>query len=335
MLPPDDRATLADVAALAEVSVSTASRVLTGRGEFVPATRRRVFDAAATLGYDRESTARGRRTGSDARIIEMVIGRLAGPWVSRAVVGAHEQAFALGYDLVLTRERDVPTDDWHTRAVGRRSSGVVTTVLMPTAGQVEFLADYAIPIVLLEPLGEPTPDLVQVCASDFRGGFDAGRHLVDRGYDDFMLAAPPQRYRYGRARAAGFREGVASARPGADVEIVDVRWNGRIPTSSVENLVARTERHRVGVFALNDTMAAALVSALIAAGLRVPQDIGVVGFDDVPQHPFRPLSLTSVRQPTRDMAARAVATLDLLRRGDAIPHRRIELPTELIAREST
>jgi LacI family transcriptional regulator len=329
------RPSLADVASLAGVSAGSASRALTGRGELSADTRRRVLDAAAALGYDRGSTPRGRKLPADARTIEVVIGRLAGSWVSRAIVGAHEQAFELGYDLVLTRERDQPSDDWHARAAARRSSGVITAVVTPTASQVDYLAGFAIPTVLLDPHGDPGRDLVTVSATNRRGGFQAARHLVETGYERFAIAVGPLQYRYGRARVAGFREALAVARPGAAIEVVEVDWDRRIPAAAVDRLIEVAVTGRVGVFALSDSMAHALAAGLLHAGVRIPGDVGVVGFDDDPQPPGASIALTSIRQPIREMAARAVESVHRLRSGETVAERRIELPTELIRRAST
>lgn len=323
-----------DVASLAGVSAASASRALTGRGELSPETRRRVLEAAATLGYDRGSTSRGRPRPPDARIIELVFGRLTGAWVSRAVVGAHEQAFALGYDLVLTQERESASDDWHVRAASRHSSGVITAVVTPTASQIDYLAEFAIPTVLLDPHGEPHRDLVTVSATNESGGFEAGRHLIVRGYEHFALALSPLQYRYGRARARGFRAALAAADVD-DLAVVEVGWDGRIARAAVDRLVERVQTGRVGVFALNDTMANAVVSALLRAGVRVPEDAGVVGFDGDPRPPGAALAVTSIHQPIREMAARAIDAVDRLRRGEHIEERRIELATALLRRDST
>lgn len=329
------RASLTEVSVHAGVSVSTASRVLTGRGDFSHDTRRRVFEAAAALGYDRGSTKRGRPASADTQIVEIVIGRLAGAWVSRAVAGAHERAFALGYDLVLTRERDVPADDWHVRVAARRSSGVITAVVTPTSRQVDYLTELAIPTVLLDPQGDPGRDLVTVTSTNRRGGFDAGQHLVAMGYERFVLGAAPLRYRYGRARERGFRDAVEIERPQEGVSVVEVGWDGRIPRATIDRLADLAAESRVGVFTLNDRMANALVAGLLDAGVSVPGRVGIVGFDDDPRPAGAPLALTSVRQPIREMAARAVESIDALRRGDEISERHIELATELVARSST
>ena len=108
------RATLADVAAAAGVSVATASRAMSGRGDLSAQTRRRVREAATALGYGRHA-ARGGRPAASAHLIDLVLGRFHNPWADEVTAGAHGAATARGYDLVLTEESDFPGDDWPVR----------------------------------------------------------------------------------------------------------------------------------------------------------------------------------------------------------------------------
>ncbi|MFH8251902.1 LacI family DNA-binding transcriptional regulator [Microbacterium sp. B2969] len=329
------RASLRDVAAAAGVSAATASRVLSRTGDFSPATRTAVLEAAARLGYDRSSTARGRRPHPDPQLIELVVGGLGGGWTSQVVQGAHERAFDLGYDLVLTRERDDPTDDWPMRIAARRSSGVVLALITPTRRQLELFAGFAVPTVLLDPQARTDLGLVTVGATNRAGGADAARHLVAQGYERFAFASGRLRYRFGRERERGFREGLAEALPGAVVEAVEADWSHEVPRATRDRLLELSAEGRLGVFAFNDGVARAIAAAVTDAGRRVPDDVGVVGFDDDPIQRVRGIPLTTVRQPIREMAARAVELVDGLRRGEAVMPRQVELPTELIVRGST
>ncbi|WP_243074448.1 LacI family DNA-binding transcriptional regulator [Microbacterium sp. SS28] len=326
------RTSLRDVADAAGVSPGTASRVLARRGDYAPATRRAVLDAAERLGYDRTSTPRGRKPHTDPRLIELVIGGVGNPWSNEVVTGAHERAFELGYDVVLTRERDDPADDWPARIAERRSSGVVLALVTPTRRQLDLLAGFAVPAVLLDPQAETDVALASVGATNHQGGLDAGRHLVAQGYEGFAFATGRLRYRFGRARERGFREAVALELPGATVDLVDAEWSG-VSRAAVERLLALSDGRRLGIFAFNDDLAAILAAALRDAGRRIPEDVGIVGFDDNPR--LRTAALTTVRQPIAAMAARAVELVDALRRGDPVPHRHVELPTELIVRRTT
>ncbi|QYF73117.1 LacI family DNA-binding transcriptional regulator [Cryobacterium sp. PAMC25264] len=118
------RVTLGDVAGRAGVSITTASRALAGRGDLGRATRERVLAAAVALGYDRRTSARGRPSTHDPRLIELVLGSFGNDaWTDEVTAGARRSAFEHGYDLVLTLERDNPADDWPARVATRRPSG--------------------------------------------------------------------------------------------------------------------------------------------------------------------------------------------------------------------
>lgn len=328
------RATLADVAALAGVSPSTASRVLTHRGDFGDDTRARVLAAAASLGYDRSTTARGRTAGSSVRLIELVLGEFGSSWSDHVVAGARREAFARGYDLVLTQERDDPADDWPARVAARRSSGVVLALITPTRRQLQMFAGFSVPTVLLDPRSDPSGGLVSIGATNERGGADAAAHLLDSGYERFAIATSALRYRFGRARERGFRDELARRLPGVEIDSIEADWDGAVPAPGLAAALRRARGARLGVFATNDAIARTLCAAMLAAGRRVPDDVGVVGFDD-DEPAAGAVPLTTVRQPVEQMAATAVRTIDDLRRGLPTPTGPVELPTELVVRAST
>jgi LacI family transcriptional regulator len=168
-----------------------------------------------------------------------------------------------------------------------------------------------------------------------QGGRDAALHLAAQGYDRFVFATSALRWRFGRARERGFREGLAEARPDAAVEVIDADWIGGVSRTGIDRLIEASRGERLGVFAVNDAVAHTIVAAARAAGRRVPDDVGVVGFDDDPAWVKFGPGLTTVRQPIQQMAALAVELVDRLTRGEALAESQIELPTELVVRRST
>ncbi len=327
--------TLAAVAAAAGVSVATASRALSGRGDLAPATRRRVLAAARSLGYARDPAAGGRPPGS-ARLVDLVLGWYHNAYSDEVTAGARSAAAEAGYDLVLTEERDAPDDDWPMRIRRRGSAGVVLGLISPTASQLTALTDAAIPVVLMDPQSENSRGLASVRTTDRDGGFAAALHLAERGATRFaiVLGSPP--YRYGRARNAGFREALRLARPGADLVALQVSWNAAAAREAAVPLLRGLRAgERLGVFACTDEMAAGVYAAAAATGHRIPDDVLVVGFDDLRGARWLTPPLTTVRQPIREMAAAAVAALADAAAGAALPASPILLPTRLIERGST
>ncbi|POH66674.1 transcriptional regulator [Cryobacterium zongtaii] len=328
------RVTLSDVAERAGVSIATASRALAGRGELGLATRERVLAAATALGYDRGTSSRGRPSTLDTRLIELVLGSFDDAWTDEVTAGARRSAFEHGYDLVLTLERDDPADDWPARVATRRPSGVILGLIRPTRRQLTELRGLRIPLVLLDPRSDPNGELASVGTTDHQGGYDAGAHLAATGLGRFAVITGTPRFRFGKAREEGFRRAIAEHAPGAPVTRVDVGWDGAGLSTAIPDLFSG-DRTPVGVFACNDAMALAVYPAARRAGLRIPADISVIGFDDEPRSIVASPPLTSVHQPLGAMAARAVALVHEMRARGGEHFDRIELPTRLVLRQST
>lgn len=328
------RVTLSDVAARAGVSVATASRALAGRGDLSRPTRERVLAAAASLGYDRSGSARGRPSTRDPRLIELVLGSFDDAWTDEVTAGARRSAFEHGYDLVLTLERDNPADDWPARVATRRPSGVILGLIRPTRRQLTELRGLSIPLVLLDPRSDPGGELASVGTTDGQGGYDAGSHLAGTGLGRFAVITGTPRFRFGKAREEGFRRAIAEHAPGATVTRIDLGWGGGDLSAAIAGLFAG-DRSPLGVFACNDAMALSVYPAARRAGLRIPADISVVGFDDEPRSAVASPPLTTVHQPLGGMAARAVALVQELRARGGEHFDRVELPTRLVVRQST
>jgi DNA-binding LacI/PurR family transcriptional regulator len=322
------------IADRAGVSVSSVSRVLAGRGDLRQETREKILRAARELHYDPRSGLRGRPTALDQRLIELVLGTFDDAWTAEVARGARQAAFRLGFDLVLTLERDDPADDWPARVAARKPSGVLVGIIRPTHTQLARLRGLRIPVVLLDPRSDPEGELASVGTTDWQGGYDAGAHLIQSGSRSFMVVTGVPAYRFGRARERGFRAAVGALAPESEILRIDSQWTDASPTPDMVRAL-RDAPVPIGVFATNDEMALAVYSAASIAGKRIPQDIRVVGFDDEPRAAAATPPLTSVRQPLREMAQRGVELLRELRDHEADHYERVELPTRLIVRDST
>ncbi|GAA3937956.1 LacI family DNA-binding transcriptional regulator [Microbacterium soli] len=330
------RVTLADVAAAARVSPATASRALRGRGDLSTATRERVRRAAAALGYVRAGETRGRPRGGAGRVIDLVFGTFHDPYTDEVVAGARTTAAALHHDLVLTTDRPDAEDDWPCRIRSRGTAGVIAGLMTPTAAQVAVLEEASIPIVLLDPPSEVRASLPSIRTTDHAGGAAAAEHLVERGAQRFVLIGGAPAYRFGRARVAGFSAALRRLAPTAPLAHVDGDWGaGGAERACARALRAVGGQGLIGVFACNDEMAAGAYRAIAAAGLSVPQDVLVVGFDDVRGARWLHPPLTTVRQPIREMGAAAVRILVRAIEGEDVAGEVVELPTALVPRGST
>lgn len=322
------RPALRDVAERSGYSISQVSRVLAGGGNATAATRSRIRAAADEVGYRRGENG-GRPRPQQPRLIELALGHFEGGWADDVVSGTRAAATRFGYDLVLTAERDAAGDDWPERVAARRSVGVVLGIIRPTAAQLGILQTAGIPLVLLEPSADPPRGIASVGSTDRPGGYAAGHHLALAGVEHVVIATARTNYRFGRARVAGCRAALAEHAPHVGVEEVAGGWQ---PEEAYRAIlpVLRGIRGRVGVFCVSDDMATGVYVAAKELGRSIPDDVAVVGFDDRPFARRMSPPLTTVRQPIRDMAARAVELLLDPEAGAT----RVELPTELIVRRS-
>lgn len=330
------RVTLAAVAARAGVSISTASRALRGRGELDAGTRARVLASAADLGYSSGGQPRGRPRQGTSRMIDLVLGHFHDPYTDEVTAGARTAASRLGYDLVLTDQRNDPQDDWPQRIRSRGSAGVVIGMILPTAAQWEALSSANIPVVLLEPPSEAPLPVASVRTTDWAGGAAAAEHLAERGAQRFLVIGGAPSYRYGRARVDGFRAALARVAPTAPCVLTSAGWGAWEARKACAAALPRLGgTGPIGLFACSDEMAAGAYRAIADAGLNVPRDVLVVGFDDVRGARWLHPSLTTIRQPIREMAATAVHLLGQAFAGAPAEASRVELPTQLVPRGST
>lgn len=330
------RITLARVAEGAGVSVSTASRALRGRGDMAADTRSRVLQAARALGYTVAGESRGRPRAGTSLIFDLVLGHFHDPYTDEVTAGARTAAARLRYDLVLTAERDDPDDDWPQRIRSRGTAGVILGLIVPTAAQMSLMRRAGIPVVLLEPPSEAQVKLPSVRTTDRAGGAAAAEHLIDRGVRRFIVIGGAPSYRYGRGRVDGFLDALARLVPGVPRVRTDADWSAMEAWRSCARALGELDgAGPIGIFACSDEMAAGAYRAIAEAGLTVPRDVLVIGFDDVRGARWLHPSLTTIRQPIREMAAAAVHMLSRAVAGETLEDEITVLPTELVARGST
>ncbi|MFF1440333.1 LacI family DNA-binding transcriptional regulator [Streptomyces sp. NPDC058295] len=329
--------TLAVVAREAGVSVPTASKVVNGREDVAPETRRRVTEALDRLGYVR-------RPRFDAtkppRLIDLVVHSLDSSWSGAVLHGVEEAAHDAGLDVVvsaaLSRTRvGRPQRGWLDKLTVRGSAGVLFNLTELTGSQYAWLEQHRTPFVLIDPVVEPPPGVVSVGAANWQGGVTATEHLLALGHERIAVIAGPRRKMCSSARVAGYRSALASAGITCRPEYLR---NGGFDES-----VAHRRMHELldlpepptAVFVCSDHMALGAYLALTERGLRVPYDVSVVGFDDLPESRWASPALTTVRQPLAEMAATGLRLLLRMMDGEHPEGTRTELSTRLVERAST
>ncbi|MFO8150939.1 MAG: LacI family DNA-binding transcriptional regulator [Trueperaceae bacterium] len=315
-------ARLKDVAQRAGVSTATVSNVLRGAKPATPAVQRRVLAAAAELGYVPNPHAQSLRTGH-SRALGLVVPDLTNPYFPALVQAIEATARALGYALIVM---DAGNDGEreHDSLVLLATYRVAGVVWVPVDDRQTV--DWPFPIVTVD---RPLDGCDAVVADHAQGGALVAAHAIARGHRRVGLLSGPRALASAAARRTGFLGAAAGA-----LEIAwehEVPFSSELPPAAVERLAAPDCSL---VVCANDAIAVGALRALRAAGARVPQDVSVIGFDDVPWAEFVEPALTTVRQPLAALGAGAVAMLHarIAAPGDA---RRFEThPVTLVTRRS-
>ncbi|GAA3195217.1 LacI family DNA-binding transcriptional regulator [Streptomyces virens] len=327
------RVTITEIARRAGVSVPTVSRVVNGRSDVSPGTRARVEDLLRRHGYRKRPTT----PPSRAALLDLVFNDLDSPWAVEIIRGVEEAAHAAGVGAVVSaiHGRSGDAREWMRNLRARASAGVVlvTSTLEPVL--LEELRILGVPLVLVDPAGSPALDVPTIGAANWSGGMAATAHLLSLGHRRIGMIAGPPRLLCSRARLDGYRAALENAGVPADDSLV-VPGDFR-PESGFAgcNTLLDLPDPPTAVFAAGDRMALGAIEALRGRGLRVPDHISVVGFDDLPEVRWSAPPLTTVRQPLADMGRLAARTVLRLTRGEQPDSPRVELGTELVVRAST
>jgi len=323
--------TLADIARQAEVSLSTISKVLNGRSDVSPGTRSRVEDLLSTHGYRR------RGTPTSSSLIELVFHELEAAWSMEIIKGVGDVARAHGLSVVLTESgsRQAPAADWIDGVLQRRPVGVVLVFSAIPDQYREVLRARSIPFVIIDPAGDPTPDVPSVGSANWSGGLMATRHLIDLGHRRIAAITGPDDMMCSHARIDGYRSAMTAA--GLPIEPDLIRF-GDFHTSGGRihglDLLDRPDRP-TAIFAGSDLQALGVLESMRQLGLHAPDDVSIVGYDDIPLAKWVSPQLTTVNQPLRRMAEEATRLAIRLREGSSVGVTRLDLATDLVVREST
>src|SRR3712207_6268708 len=329
---PTTRSTLAEVAALADVSISTVSKVLNGRSGVSEETRARIEALLQENQYNRRSPG-----PNHAPLIEVLCFEIASSWAAEAIAAIERLAREQGVGLVVsgTNDRQNPDLDWVEGVLNRRPVGVILIASNLPETQKRQLGARNIPFVMLDPAGQPTPDVPSIGSADWSGAYAATRHLIELGHRDIAIITGPEDMMAATARLSGFRAAMESARIPLHPEYVrrgefhhsDGLTEGRVLLSLPVPPTA--------VFASSDVQALGVYEAARALGVTIPSELSVVGFDDLKIARWAGPALTTIRVPIAEMAEQAVQVVLGLSQDRAPAFSRVEMATTLVVRDST
>ncbi|MER6826224.1 substrate-binding domain-containing protein [Streptosporangium sp. NPDC000563] len=328
------RATLATVAASAGVSVATVSKVLNGRGDVSPVTRSLV----ESLLEEHDYVSLSQRRRGDAAVpatLEVELNADLNPYSTEIVQGA-VRAEADAAIVVSIRTNADRAGTWARglAAAGRRAVIAITSEL--TAEQLGALSRARLPLVVIDPLNMPqTRGVVSVGSTNFAGGLVATQHLLALGHRRIAYLGGPATAACNQARLHGYRAAMEAA--GAPVPPSHVREGPFHYQEGVRGGAALFDLPEAptAIFTGCDEIALGVLEAARARGVRVPEDLSIVGFDDTQVAKMASPPLTTVRQPLREMGGVAVRTALRLAAGERVDSHHVELATELVVRGST
>jgi DNA-binding LacI/PurR family transcriptional regulator len=328
--PTPRRPVMADVARLAGVSHQTVSRVINGSASIRPSTRERVLRAIADLGYHPNTAARALVTRR-SKIIGIIGSNTALYGPASIQFSIQEAARAAGYFTSLVTLAAVTHDELRG-ALGYLSRQSVEAIVMIVTQQ-EALAVVrseatTIPLIVVE--GELSGQGLSVGVDQMEGARLATQHLVDLGHRDIVHVSGPLKWTEARARRAGYVEVMRAARLQVRADL-EGDWSPARGYAIGRELVKRKDFS--AIFVANDQMAIGILHAFAQAGIAVPDDVSLIGFDDVPEAAYLNPALSTVRQDFHAVGRRAIDLLTAVL--DGVSSATPLLAPELVVRDST
>jgi LacI family transcriptional regulator len=318
--------------------VGTVSNVLNRPETVGEETRRRVLDAISALGFVRNESARQLRAGS-SRTIGLVVLDIANPFFTDVARGVEEAANAAGLAVILcnTDDRQEKEAAYLDVLAEQRVQGVLITPTAVLSPALQALRERGVPVVLLDRRA-PVADQCSVAADDRLGGRLAAEHLLERGHRRIAFVGGSSGLPQIQERHDGVEQAVREA-CGADDALTVLSpasltvAGGREAGELIVGMPA--SRRPTSAICANDLMALGLLQEMVRHGVRVPDDLAIVGYDDIDYAAAAAVPLSSVRKPRQELGRRAAELLIDEARGAAHRHEQLVFEPQLVVRESS
>lgn len=326
--------TIVDVAHEAGVSYTTVSRVLNNKAHVKPETRQRVLTAMTRLGYVVDQRARS-LAGGRSQVIGLLVHDAGTSYIGEIIRGIDEELASAQYDLLLytTHRRKTKESAYVTTLTRGMADGLLLVSPRNPGVYLETLRQHRFPHVMIDHRGsdDETP---AVAAENWQGTYNATEYLIEFGHQRIGFITGDMAQICAQDRLAGYETALTDHGITFDPELVCegnfFQSLGYVGASAMLEL----PNPPTAIFASNDVSAFGVMEAVRDHGLRIPDDISVVGFDDIPQAAHVHPPLTTVRQPLEEMGRAATRMLLEHIKDPERPLKRVELPTELVVRQS-
>jgi LacI family transcriptional regulator len=327
--------TIKDVARASGVSSATVSRVLSGY-EFVrETTRNRVMEAVEDLGYVANLQARS-LAGGHSQVIGLLVPNLDNGYVGTIMQGIDRELARVNYDVVLyTSHRHPGKESFYVDVIANGlTEGLLLVVPLVPTTYLEALRERHFPYVLIDQ-GDAKENSSVVEATNWQGAYEATRYLSQLGHTRIAFLTGSLAVRSAIDRFQGYKAALVDCDlPFREELVIEGDFQQQTGFETTKRLLQSVKSPPTAIFASNDLSAFGAMDAAREYGLRVPDDISIIGFDDVPQASFVYPKLTTVRQPLEQMGQVAVKMLLEQIEDQSRPPQRVALATQLVIRDS-
>lgn len=324
-----------EVARASGVSYATVSRVLSGYEFVKESTRNRVMEAVEHLGYVANLQARS-LAGGRSQIIGLLVPNLDNTYVGTIARGIDQELVRANYDLMLyTSHRHPSKESFYVSAIanGLTEGLLLIAPLVPTT-YLDALRDQNFPYVLIDQT-DTTDNSSFVEATNWQGAYEATRYLSQLGHTRIAFIKGSLAIRSAVDRFQGYKAALTDSDiPIREELVVEGDYQQRTSYEAVKNLLQSVDPLPTAIFASNDLSAFGAMDAVRELGLDIPDNISIIGFDDIPQASLVYPKLTTVRQPLEQMGRVAVRMLLERIEDQSRPPQRVVLATQLIVRDS-
>ncbi len=323
--------TIKEVAKKANVAVSTASYALNGIKKVSPETKEKVVQAARELNYRKNGFASDLKRNS-TKTLALILSDLSGPFYSELIRGVQDVATDHGYDLIACSAIGGENSTAAKFLTEHRVDGCIVLAHNITDEMLKNVAHHNFPIILLDREIE-VDSTVHVRVNNKKGGFKATEYLIQNGHTDIAFVSGPSNSYDNKMRFAGYQEALQAY----NIELQN-KWvvSGNFTREggeSAANILAAQDQVPTAIFFANDEMAVGGMEAFQKRGISIPNDISIIGFDDILEAKYVYPKLTTIRQPKYEMGASATHIIFQILKNEKV-NPTFELHTDLIIRES-
>jgi LacI family transcriptional regulator len=328
--------TIIDVARLAGVSTTTVSHFINGTRYVSDDLRDRVEKAIAELGYRPNSMARGLRKG-ESKTIGLIVPDNSNPFFAEILRSIENIGYSNGYSVILCNsDGDIAKEIAYTELLfAKQVDGIVFITTNNSCEHLQQLSDNGIPIIVID-RDIPLKGTDVLLVDNFQGGYEATRYLIGLGHTRIACITGPSLLTPSAERVNGYKKALAQAGIAENPDWIvagDFQFAGG--ENGIEKLM-NLQNRPTAVFACNDLMALGVLRGIRKAGLSVPGNLSLIGFDDIPLASVVSPALTTISQPIQKISEMAIELLinRLQKKEIKFEEKRIVFPTEIVVRES-